>query len=177
MGNVISDQLAMFLRSILLGGALALVYDLFRSIRLWGAPPSPGQRRPMSRRILSGLLDTLYCLLALASVFLFVMAGDGELRLFILAGILGGATLFFCLLTPLLLPLWQFWLGILLAPLSLAVRFSKKLYQICKKLFSFLRSWFTIMFNSSGVLQQRLPKGGDKGDGQDTGRRQAASQQ
>ena len=40
-GYIISEQLAMFLRSIALGGALGLVYDLLRTLRrlggrLWG---------------------------------------------------------------------------------------------------------------------------------------------
>lgn len=175
MGNVITDQLVMFLRSILLGGTLALVYDLFRSVRALVLPGPPG-RRGLPRRLLGGLLDAAYCVLFLVSVFFFIMAGDGELRLFILAGILGGAVLFFCLLSPLLLPLWRFWLGILLIPLAAGVKISKKLVQICKKLFSFLKSWFTIMFTSIGGAKRRPPEGGDGGDGKDEGR-QTASQQ
>ena len=175
MGNVITDQLAVFLRSILLGSTLALVYDLFRSVRALILPGPPGQRG-LPRRLLGGLLDGVYCLVALASVFFFIMAGDGELRLFILAGILGGGVLFFCLLSPLLLPLWRFWLGILLVPLRLAGKIIKKFVQICKKLFSFLKSWFTIMFTSIGGARRRPPEGGDGGDGKDDGR-QAASQQ
>lgn len=170
MGTVITDQLAMFLRSILLGGTLALVYDLFRAVR------SLVRRSPL-RQLLGGALDALYCLLALAAVFFFVMAGDGELRLFVLAGILGGAVLFFCLLSPLLLPLWGFWLELLLVPLTFGIKILKKVYQICKKLFSFLRSWFTIMFTSLGARRRRPPGGGDAGDGQGKDRRQTASQQ
>ncbi len=177
MGNVISDQLVTFLRSILLGGTLALLYDLFRSIRSLASAGTPGRRRSHFRLLLGGLLDAVYCFIALAAVFFFVMAGDGELRLFILAGILGGAVLFFCLLSPLLLPLWRFWLGIFLVPPALAIKFSKKLYQICKKLFSFLKSWFTIMFTSIGGRRARPPEGGDTGNGQDNDPRQTAAQQ
>lgn len=138
--------------------------------------PGPPDGGGLPRRLLGGLLDGVYCLVALASVFFFIMAGDGELRLFILAGILGGGVLFFCLLSPLLLPLWRFWLGILLVPLRLAGKIIKKFVQICKKLFSFLKSWFTIMFTSIGGARRRPPEGGDGGDGKDDGR-QAASQQ
>ena len=41
MGNIISEQLMLFLRSVLLGGVLGLLYDLLRPFRrlggqLWG---------------------------------------------------------------------------------------------------------------------------------------------
>lgn len=134
MGNYISDQLAQFLRSILLGGVLGLFYDLLRPLHALGG------------KLWGGLLDILVSLIAMSSVFFFVMAGDGELRLFILLGVLGGAVLFFCLLSRLLRPLWDFWFRILMAPVTLVGKIFKKLYHLCKKLFSFLQSWFTIMF-------------------------------
>ena len=86
LGNYISEQLAMFVRAILLGASLGLVYDLFRTLRRLGG------------RVWGGVLDGTYCVLAVCSLFLFVMAGDGEMRLFVPAGALGGAVLFFCLL-------------------------------------------------------------------------------
>ena len=82
-GYIISEQLAMFLRSIALGGALGLVYDLLRTLRRLGG------------RLWGGVLDALYCVLAVSSLFLFMMAGSGELHLFVLMGTLGGAVLFF----------------------------------------------------------------------------------
>ena len=36
LGNYISEQLAMFLRAILLGGTLGLIYDLLRTLRRLG---------------------------------------------------------------------------------------------------------------------------------------------
>ena len=36
LGNYISEQLAMFVRAILLGASLGLVYDLFRTLRRLG---------------------------------------------------------------------------------------------------------------------------------------------
>lgn len=133
MGNYVPEQLATFLRAILLGASLGLVYDLLRVLRRLGG------------RIWGGILDALYCVAASASLFFFVMAGDGELRLFILAGAAGGAVLYFCLLSPLLLPLWALWLEIFLVPVRLIGAVLKKCGKICKKLFSFWRGWFTII--------------------------------
>jgi len=147
MGYYISDQLAQFLRSILLGGVLGLLYDLVRPFHTLGG------------KLWGNLLDTLVSLAAVAAVFFFVMAGDGELRLFILLGALGGAVLFFCLLSPLLRPLWGFWFRIFMAPLRLTERLLKKLYQFCKKLFSFLQSWFTIMFTQHCGRPGRVQEG------------------
>ena len=132
MGNAASQQLMMFLRSIALGAALGLTYDLLGALRalggkLWGA-----------------LLDALFCLLAASSLFFFVLAGSGELRIFILAGALGGAVLFFCLLSRPLRPLWAFWLQILLTPAALAGTLLGKCGVFFKKAFSFVRTWVTM---------------------------------
>ena len=111
MGNYISVQLTLFLRSILLGAVLGLAYDWARALRTLGG------------RLWGGLLDAAYCLGAVSSVFLFVLAGDGELRFFVLAGALGGALLFFILLSRPLRPVWDFWVQVFFvagtAPLSL----------------------------------------------------------
>lgn len=120
-GYIISEQLAMFLRSIALGGALGLVYDLLRTLRRLGG------------RLWGGVLDALYCVLAVSSLFLFMMAGSGELHLFVLMGTLGGAVLFFCLLSRPLRPLWDFWLTVLLAPVCRLWLLLKKSIKIGKK--------------------------------------------
>ena len=123
MGIELTEQLAMFFRSVLLGGALGLLYDLLRALRSLGG------------RVWGGVLDSVYCVLSVSLLFFFVMAGDGELRLFFLAGALGGAVLFFCLLSPILRPLWDFWLRILLSPVHLAAGAGKKCCRGTKKLF------------------------------------------
>ncbi len=133
MGNYVPAQLATFLRAILLGASLGLVYDLLRVLRRLGG------------RIWGGILDALYCVAAASSLFFFTLAGDGELRLFILAGAAGGAVLYFCLLSPLLLPLLGLWLEIFMAPVRFIGAILKKCGKIFKKLFSFLRGWFTII--------------------------------
>ena len=132
LGNYISEQLAMFLRSILLGGTLGLIYDLLRTLRRLGG------------RVWGGVLDGFFCVLAVSGLFLFTMAGDGELRLFVLMGALGGGVLFFCLLSRPMRPLWDFWLELLLAPAELVWRTGKKCGRRTKKSFSFCRKWVTM---------------------------------
>ena len=143
MGNYISEQLAMFLRSIALGAALGLIYDLLGTLRTLGG------------KLWGTLLDALYCLAAACSLFFFMLAGSGELRLFILVGALGGAVLFFCLLSRPLRPLWALWLKIFLAPVKLAGGLLKKCGQFFKKLFSFARTWGTMV--STQWRGRRLP--------------------
>jgi len=133
MGNVISEQMAQFLQSILLGGVLGLGYDLLRPLRRLGG------------RLWGGILDTLVSMASVACIFFFTMAGDGELRLFVLMGAAGGAVLFFCLLSQPLRPVWELWFRVLTLPVGLAWKILKKLWKICKKLFSFWKSWFTII--------------------------------
>ena len=93
----ISQQLLSFGASILLGLTLGLLYDLLRSLR-----------RSDARSI--SLADGLYCGAAFCAVFYFALSfGDGELRIYMLLGILGGGILFFCLFSQWLRPVWDFW--------------------------------------------------------------------
>lgn len=133
MGNEIPVQLAQFFRAILLGATLALLYDLVRALSSLGG------------KFLEIVLDTSVSLVAALSVFLFVMAEEGELRLFILLGAGGGAVLFFSVLSGVLRPIWAFWVDVFLFPFHLGGVCLKKLYISFKKVFSFCRRWFTIM--------------------------------
>ncbi len=133
MGNEIPLQLTQFLRSILLGSTLALFYDLTRALRI-----------PLGRTW-EVMLDILVSVGSVLSVFLFIMAEDGELRLFILFGSVGGAILFFSLLSAPLRPIWSFWLDLALLPAHLCNTLVQKLFVFFKKAFSFFRKWFTIM--------------------------------
>lgn len=133
MGNEIPLQLTQFLRSILLGSTLALFYDLTRTLRLLGG------------RTWEVLWDTLVGISSVLSVFLFIMAEDGELRLFILFGALGGAILFFSLLSAPLRPIWSFWIDLALLPVHLCETLLRKFFIFSKKVFSFFTKWFRIM--------------------------------
>lgn len=149
MGNYVSEQLAVFLRAIALGAVLGLVYDLLGALRKLGG------------RLWGGVLDAAFCLTAAGSVFFFVMAGDGEMRLFIALGVLGGAVLFWCLLGGVLRPVWDFWLDMALWPVRILQEFLKKFAHKLKKVFSFLKKRFTIKLNT---LRRRKPSGAKEGD-------------
>ena len=149
MGNCVSEQLLLFLRSVLLGGVLGLVYDLLRPLRRLGG------------RLWGGLLDALYGLTAVSALFFFVMAGDGELRVFILLGALGGAVLFFCLLSRPMRPLWEFWAAIFLKPVGWAKKFGVECEKNRKKLFSFGKKWFTIIFTPKTGAERKPPRRGE----------------
>ena len=141
MGNEISQQLTSFLASGLLGAVLGLLYDLLRSFR-----------QAVRGRGVS-LFDGLYSLFAFAAVFYFTMTfGEGELRLYMLAGIFGGLVLFFSLLSAPLRPVWDFWRGcveewvrLCLLPVGLTLRAGEKIGKRTKKHFLFFRKWFTII--------------------------------
>ncbi|MDE7221576.1 MAG: septum formation initiator family protein [Oscillospiraceae bacterium] len=132
IGNYVSQQLLLFLRSIGLGICLGLLYDLLGALRTLGG------------KLLGGVLDAAFCLTAAAAVLLFVLSGDGELRIFVALGILGGAVLFRYLAGPLLRPVWAFWLRLALLPARLVQKLLKKWGRKTKKGFSFFRNWFTM---------------------------------
>ena len=92
----ISQQLQLFARSILLGAAAGLLYDLLRAIR---------QRCPR----LTGALDAVYCTGLCCALFFFTLRrAQGILRGYVLLGALGGAVLFFALLSAPLRPIGTF---------------------------------------------------------------------
>ena len=139
MGNSVSGQLVLFGQSILLGAAAGVVYDLLRAFR---------RRWPRS----TAALDSVYCLLLGGGLLLFALKrGAGELRLYALVGLLGGAVLFFSLFADLLRPVWDFWVDtvaylayLLLIPWKLVKKFCKKLAAAGKNLFYFAGKCYTI---------------------------------
>ena len=108
MENQISQQLAVFAQSVLLGLSAGVLYDLLRPFR---------HRLPA----LTAALDGAYCLaVGLAAVLFVLRRSGGEVRGYFLAGSAGGAVLYFCGFAPLLRPLWEFWADCLTALLRLA---------------------------------------------------------
>ena len=82
-----TGQALSFLGAAALGGALGLVYDLFRLLR--------GR---LGWRLLGMALDLLYWPLAVAALFVYsVAAGDGEVRFYLMAGVALGGVLYFLL--------------------------------------------------------------------------------
>lgn len=162
MGVDLSQQVTAFLLSWLLGALLGVVFDLLRL--------------PLRRRWLRALLDALFCLFALLCVTAFVLRpGDGELRVYMLAGIAGGGALYLCLLSPLLAATWAFWretardtLLFLLTPLRLLASLGKKFAKWQKNHFLFWKKWFTIIRQQRGRLFLR--RGGQRGEESPMGR-------
>lgn len=155
MVRPVSEQLALFLRAVALGLALGLVYDVLRTLRSLGG------------KLWGGALDALFCLTAAAALFLFVMAGDGEMRIFVVLGAAGGMVLFLCLASPLLQPVWRFWLALLLFPLRTVKKIMKKCGRKAKKLFSFGRIRVIMIAKHLRVRGKQSQSEGGDGDGQD----------
>ena len=110
MGTVIGDQARTLLSSVLLGMALALLYDLLRAL---------GLRRRKSRAF-TDTLDAVYCLaLILSGIGFALRIGEGEIRLYSLIAAACGAAVFFAVCSPLRRPLWDFWARVLFELLRL----------------------------------------------------------
>ncbi|MBQ9647810.1 MAG: hypothetical protein IJV43_05555 [Oscillospiraceae bacterium] len=153
MGTVIGEQVRTLAASVLLGMALALLYDLLRALRL---------RRRKSRRF-TDALDGVYCLALVLSGAVFALRiGNGELRLYTLAAAAAGAAVFFGALSPLLRPLWDFWarvlfelLRLLRLPLRALQNFQRNLHKTAKRLFLFCRRSFIIGSYRNYALRAR----------------------
>ena len=137
MGVVVSAQLAGYLTAAVLGLAAGAVYDLLRVVRL---------RRRRNRRLTHALDGLFVAALALVSLWFALRVGQGELRLFMLSAMALGALVYALALSPLFLPLWDFWLSaavgtvrLLLTPLRWAIRTAKKGAAAAKKAFLFRR--------------------------------------
>lgn len=143
MENHVVQQLCLLGLSVLLGAGGALLYDIIRTaVRL----------RRRARNWLTHLADGLYAIAMLAVLAVFTRRyGGGELRLFMVLGILGGAALYFLLPAALLRPLWEFWaetvaqtLHLLCVPAALIGKLMKKFYRRAKKDFLFYRKYAKI---------------------------------
>ena len=109
-------------QAILLGMAAALLYDLLRAFRL---------RLPR----LTSALDILYCMAAGLAVFLFMLRrAQGQLRLYLLLGAVGGGVLFFTAFSPFLRPVWDFWVDTLAFLLHLTAIPLRGAENLCKKI-------------------------------------------
>lgn len=122
MAPALSQPLLLFCQAILLGMAAALLYDLLRAFRL---------RLPR----LTSALDILYCMAAGLAVFLFMLRrAQGQLRLYLLLGAVGGGVLFFTAFSPFLRPVWDFWVDTLAFLLHLTAIPLRGAENLCKKL-------------------------------------------
>ena len=130
----IKEQLLAFFFAFLSGASFALVYDLFAAVR-----------KRFHSRIAAALMDGIYCLSVAAALFLFTLhLGDGRPRLYLLAAIALGATVYFSLPASYFRPIWNFWLDCFLLTLSFGdaprrffLRWYQNVQKRCKKLFYF----------------------------------------
>lgn len=163
MENYVSVQLQQLGAAVALGAAAGLVYDVLRAARL------------MDRhdRRLTHLLDALFVtLLGLGALWLALVVGDGELRLYMITGVLLGAAAWFLLLSALLRPVWDFWAAALLEtglllrrPVIWAAQQLKKAAAAAKKGFSFCRRCATIKveaWRSRSIRNMSQPQEGGK---------------
>ncbi|MDP4109074.1 MAG: spore cortex biosynthesis protein YabQ [Bacillota bacterium] len=126
----IAEQTVVFLKAILLGAALAVVYDLIRVRRV----------HSRAKRIKTAAYDFLFCVISAVSLFFFVVfASNGEARGYIALGAIMGAALYFMTLSRFILTA-----GFTLAGLcSKITGFIKKIFikffKTIKKYFNFLK--------------------------------------
>ena len=110
MENYVAAQLQQLGAAVALGAAGGLVYDVLRAARLL-------DRRD---RLLTHLLDALFvALLGAGVLWLALVVGEGELRLYMVTGMALGAVLWFYLFSRLLRPVWDFWAAALVAVLGI----------------------------------------------------------
>lgn len=160
MENYVSAQLGELGAAAAMGAATALVYDLLRALRLL-------DRRD---RLLTHLLDALFAAsVGAGALWLALVVGGGELRLYMLSAMALGALGWFWLLSPYLRPLWEFWASALSAlgrllwrPVDLAWRGGKKIAAKGKKGFSFLAKCVRMKLTAIGTrrAENARKKGG-----------------
>ena len=150
MENHISAQLLSLFLAAALGMALGIFYDLLRALRL----------RRRKSHVLTHLMDGAFVLIGgTFSLFLALQVGRGELRLYLLAGLVSGALLWFSLPSAFFRPLWDWWLdtlGKFFRLLWCPVRYLFSLWQKftfrAKKMFSFLSKYATIKLHRWRII-------------------------
>jgi hypothetical protein len=127
-------QALSFLGAFLLGGVVGLVYDGLRVVRF---------RR--KSKLAGFFLDVFFWLAVICALFCYaVWAGNGLVRVYMMAGMLGGGVVYFHTLSPFSLRFFFFLADLLgkgrhlaAAPFRFAGRIAKKIWKISKNLFSY----------------------------------------
>ena len=166
MGVSVTGQALAFLGAMALGGALGIVYDLFRLLR--------GR---LGWRGLGAVLDLVYWPLAAAALFAYsVTAGDGVVRVYLMAGVALGGVLYFLMLSwaALLLGGWMadltglLW-AILLCPIRWLHRVWKNFWKNAKKIFHYRLKWYRINCTIEKMGRMARARGGGGGADQKGG--------
>ena len=137
----IAEQAASLAGAIVLGFAVGVFYDLLRLLR-----------RRVRLPFVGGALDLLFWLVTVAALFLYATrATGGQMRIYVLLSVFGGAVVYFVTLSA-----WVLGLGNLIADgaaflgrlVRLPFRFlyfcAKKIEKNLKNLFLYRRKWFKI---------------------------------
>lgn len=137
----VEGQIHALLQAVVLGCCVGLLYDLFRVIRVRVRLP-----------LLAGLLDFLFWVSVTVSLFIHaVVAQQGVVRGYMIAAVLGGAVIYFCAVSFLVLKIGYLvadvfsiiW-NILTTPIRLILALVKKIIEIIKKAFHSLDKWYNI---------------------------------
>lgn len=152
MEQPVSLQLLQLGAAVLTGAALGVLYDLLRVLRRRGRH--------------TALFDGVFCLALLCTLLLFAFyPGRGELRIFMLIGIGAGAALYFLMVSPLTVRLFDGILRLLLWPWRQFLRFFRfvlqKIKESTRKTVAFVKKSVKIEKKKRG--KRRTPK---KGGGQ-----------
>ncbi len=133
----VSGQALAFAGSAALGAAAGLLYDLLGTVR-----------RRAEGRVLGGALDLLFWMLVTAVLFLYALeAGDGKLRLFMVAGAALGAAAYFLTAGPAVRRAAD-------AAAEALIRCKKFFIRGRKKLFPFRPLWYKIK-GQNGTASQK----------------------
>ena len=139
MENHIAAQAASLAVSLAVGAASALLYDLFRAVRIRRKRSAP----------LTHTLDVLYVFAVFFLLFwLAVVIGEGKLRLYMLTGASAGALLWWVFPSRFLRKIWDFWMDSAAAFGRLLLRPLNWCKKKSKKLFSFFRKWITMLHST-----------------------------
>lgn len=156
----ITLQLTQACAAILTGAALGIFYDILKTLRLRIWP-------------ITVILDLIFWLVAAFVLFALGLGpGMGQLRLFMLICVLGGALLYSVSLSPVILAALGavadfigVILGYLVKPFKLLGKQIKKTKKNLKNIFQNILKWFRI----SGNSKRRIPKSRYAPRGEDAG--------
>ena len=144
----VAGQAAAFTGAIALGLGVGLLYDLLRLLRCRLRLP-----------LLGSVLDLMFWAAVTLALFLYVIAATGgEVRLYVLLAVFGGAVAYFLGLSAWVMSLGNlladglaFLARLILLPLRLFWLAVKKIEKNLKNVFHYRRKWFTIKATFEGM--------------------------
>ncbi|MEG0942360.1 MAG: spore cortex biosynthesis protein YabQ [Angelakisella sp.] len=144
MGISIAEQTAMFLRALLLGGIIGVVYDVFRVTRV-------AFKLSWSMVLLEDLLFFLLSAILLWRYFL--EQGSGEVRIFAVLGVLLGWLLYFLTVGSLVIRASGIIIGVI-AKMIAAVMVP--LWEICGFIKKYWNKLIKLIISGKNCLKSRL---------------------